>query len=253
MKYCRFLADGQPFYGRIEGNSIVARASSFEDLANGVTVSLALEEAELLAPVEPSKILCVGRNYPDHAAEMGNDVPKEPLLFLKPPSALLTPGGTIWKPAITQRLDFEGELGIVIGKRASRIGPDEDVRGYIRGYTVVNDVTMRDIQKADGQWTRGKGFDTSCPVGPLVTDEVDPLQGSITVETLLNGEVRQHGETRDFIFPIPELLRYITAVITLEPGDLIPTGTPAGVGPMQSGDSVEVRIQGIGSLKNVVG
>ena len=253
MKYCRFLADGQPFYGRIEGNNIVARASSFGGLANGVPVKLSLDEAKLMAPVEPSKILCVGRNYRDHATEMGNDVPKEPLLFLKPASALLAPGGEIWKPAITQRLDFEGELGIVIGKRASRIGPDEDVRGYIRGYTIVNDVTMRDIQKADGQWTRGKGFDTSCPVGPLVTDEVDPLQGSLTVETLLNGEARQHGETHDFIFPIPELLRYITAVITLEPGDLIPTGTPAGVGPMQSGDTVEVRIQGIGSLKNVVG
>lgn len=252
MKYCRFLADGRPLYGRVEAGRIVAQAVSFEALSSGAAVDLLLEEAELLPPVEPSKIVCVGRNYRDHATELGNDIPSEPLLFLKPPSALLAPGGSIWKPAITQRLDFEGELGIVIGKRASRIGPDEDVSSYIRGYTIVNDVTMRDIQKSDGQWTRGKGFDTSCPVGPVVTAEIDPILGSLTVETHLNGELRQHGETRDFIFPIPELLRYITAVITLEPGDLIPTGTPAGVGPMQSGDVVEVKIQGIGVLRNVV-
>lgn len=253
MKYCRFMLAGEPVYGRIEGDRIVAASAGWDGLAKGQGVNLALDEAELLPPVEPTKIVCIGRNYRDHATELGNDIPKEPLLFLKPPSALLAPGGTIWKPAITQRLDYEGELGIVIGKRASRIGPEEDVLPYIRGYTLVNDVTMRDIQKSDGQWTRGKGFDTSCPVGPVVTDELDPITGSLTIETLLNGEVRQHGETRDLIFPIPELLRYITAVMTLEPGDLIPTGTPAGVGPMQSGDVVEVRIHGIGTLRNIVG
>jgi 2-keto-4-pentenoate hydratase/2-oxohepta-3-ene-1,7-dioic acid hydratase in catechol pathway len=195
-----------------------------------------LDDLHLLPPVTPSKILCVGRNYRDHAAELGNDVPTEPLLFLKPPSALLGPKGTIRMPAISNRVDYEGELGIVIGRRCYRIGPDEDVRPYIRGYVCVNDVTARDIQKSDGQWTRGKGFDTFCPVGPIVSDEIDPCGfgdkagAPVTVTTRLNGVVKQQGSTRDLIFPIAHLLRYITATMTLEPGDLIPTGTPAGVG-----------------------
>ena len=166
---------------------------------------------ELLAPVRPSKIVCVGRNYKDHAAELGNDVPVEPLLFLKPPSALLGAGGTVRMPAASKRIDYEGELGIVIGRRATKIGPEEDVRDYIRGYVLVNDVTARDLQKSDAQWTRGKGFDTFCPVGPFVSTELDPLSAAVTVTTHLNGELKQTGSTADFIFPIPELLRYITA------------------------------------------
>jgi 2-keto-4-pentenoate hydratase/2-oxohepta-3-ene-1,7-dioic acid hydratase in catechol pathway len=149
-------------------------------------------------------------------------------------------------------VDFEGELGIVIGKRCYQIGKDEDVRQYIRGYTVVNDVTARDLQKSDGQWSRAKGFDTFCPVGPIVTDEVDPILNALTVTTTLNGETKQSGSTRDMIFPVAELLRYITAAMTLLPGDLISTGTPAGVGPMQAGDAVRVAIEGIGSLENPV-
>ena len=212
-----------------------------------------LDRFTLLAPVRPSKILCVGRNYRDHAAELGNDVPKEPLLFLKPPSALLGPGGTVVMPALSKRIDFEGELAIVIGRRCRNLGHDEDPRDYIRGYTLVNDVTARDIQKSDGQWTRGKGFDTFCPVGPIVSDEIDPCCGApVTVTTSLNGEQRQQGSTADFIFAIPELLRYISAFLTLEAGDLIPTGTPAGVGPMQSGDVVEVTIPGLGTLRNTL-
>lgn len=210
-----------------------------------------LDSFELMAPVRPSKILCVGRNYKDHATELGNDVPKEPLLFLKPPSSLLAPGGTILMPAISKRTDFEGELAIVIGKRCRNIGPGEDPRAYIRGYCLVNDVTARDIQKSDGQWTRGKGFDTFCPAGPIVSDEIDPCGGApVTITTRLNGELRQTGSTADLIFPIAELLRYITAFTTLEPGDLIPTGTPAGVGLMQAGDVVEVAIEGLGILRN---
>src|SRR6185312_5931248 len=210
-----------------------------------------LDSARLLAPVVPRKIVCVGRNYRDLAAELGNDVPKQPLLFLKPSSAVIAPGDPIRIPEQSQRVDFEGELAIVIGKAARRIGPDEDVKPYIRGYTIVNDVTARDLQKSDGQWSRAKGFDTFCPMGPLVTDEIDPVAG-VTVETKLNGEMKQHGSTVDFIFPIDVLLRYITAAMTLLPGDVIPTGTPAGVAPMRAGDRVEVTVAGIGTLANPV-
>lgn len=210
-----------------------------------------LRELQLLAPVAPSKILCIGRNYRDHAAELGNEVPKEPLLFLKPPSSLLAPGGEIEMPALSKRVDYEGELGIVIGRRCRNLGSDEDVRRYIRGYTIVNDVTARDLQKSDGQWTRGKGFDTFCPVGPVVSDEIDPVGGEpVTVITRLNGTMKQKGCTRDLIFPIADLLRYITAAMTLEPGDLIPTGTPSGVGPVSAGDRIEITIDGLGRLEN---
>ncbi len=212
-----------------------------------------LDTVALMAPVRPSKIVCVGRNYKDHATELGNDVPKEPLLFFKPPSALLAPGGTVVMPAISKRIDYEGELGIVIGKRCRNLGADEDAREYIRGYVLVNDVTARDIQKSDGQWTRGKGYDTFCPVGPIVSDEIAPCSGEpVTVTTKLNGELRQTGSTADLIFPIAELLRYISACMTLEVGDLIPTGTPAGVGPMNAGDVVEVGISGLGILRNTL-
>ncbi len=210
-----------------------------------------LTDLKLLPPVAPSKIICVGRNYKDHAAELGNEVPKEPLLFFKPPSSLLAPKGTVRIPAISTRVDYEGELGIVIGRRCHKIGPDEDVRPYIRGYVIVNDVTARDIQKSDGQFTRGKGFDTFCPVGPIVSDEIDPAGGQpVTVITRLNGAVKQQASTRDFIFPIAELLRYITQVMTLEPGDLIPTGTPAGVGAVKPGDRIQVEIDSLGILEN---
>jgi 2-keto-4-pentenoate hydratase/2-oxohepta-3-ene-1,7-dioic acid hydratase in catechol pathway len=208
-----------------------------------------LSAADLLAPVTPTKIVCVGRNYRDHAKELGNEVPTEPLLFFKPPSSLLQPGGVVRMPAASARVDFEGELALVIGRRATKLAPHADWRTVVRGYTLANDVTARDLQKKDGQWTRAKGFDTFCPVGPIVSDEVDPESG-LTVETRVNGELRQHGSTLDFIFSIPTLLSYITEAITLEPGDLILTGTPAGVGPLASGDLVEVRIPGLGALVN---
>ena len=211
-----------------------------------------LDTFALCAPAHPSKIVCVGRNYRDHAVELGNEVPKEPLLFLKPPSSLLGPGGVVTMPVLSKRIDFEGELAIVIGRRCRNIGPEEDVSQYIRGYTLVNDVTARDIQKSDGQWTRGKGWDTFCPAGPIVSDEIDPIHTPVTVTTRLNGELKQTGSTADFIFDIPFLLRYLTAFTTLEPGDLIPTGTPAGVGPMQAGDVVEVAIEGLGILRNTL-
>ncbi|MBB6146262.1 2-keto-4-pentenoate hydratase/2-oxohepta-3-ene-1,7-dioic acid hydratase in catechol pathway [Silvibacterium bohemicum] len=260
MKYCRFETAAGPQYGQVEDRAgtlwIERLLPPFEEdpwtkLASEKIEPVPMATVKLLSPVVPRKILCIGRNYRDHAAELGNDVPKEPLLFLKPGSAVIGPEDSIRIPPQSQRVDFEGELAIVIGKKASQIGSDEDVSPYIRGYTIVNDVTARDLQKSDGQWSRAKGFDTFCPVGPLVTDEID-LKTGVTVETRLNDEVKQHGHTRDLIFPIDFLLRYITAAMTLYPGDLIPTGTPAGVAPMRAGDRVEVRVEGIGMLANPV-
>jgi 2-keto-4-pentenoate hydratase/2-oxohepta-3-ene-1,7-dioic acid hydratase in catechol pathway len=270
MKYCRFLLENQPHYGVVEDRGgefwIVDLASAPQDdrafhlaHARGAaprldSASLAFEpvplrSADLLPPVTPSKILCVGRNYRDHAKELGNEVPAEPLLFFKPPSSLLKPGGVVRMPAAAERVDFEGELALVIGKWVSKLAVDADWRGVVRGYTIANDVTARDLQKKDGQWTRAKGFDTFCPVGPVVSDEVDPEAG-LTVETRVNGELRQQGSTLDFIFSVPTLLSYISAAITLEPGDLILTGTPAGVGPVKRGDVVQVSIAGLGVLEN---
>jgi len=260
MKYCRFQTDAGPQYGEVVDRNrtlwIERLLPPFEEdpwttFTSASIDPVPLAAVKLLAPVVPRKIVCIGRNYRDHAAELGNDVPKEPLLFLKAPSSVIAPENSIEIPKLSQRVDFEGELAVVIGKRASRIGPNEDISGYIRGYTIVNDVTARDLQKSDGQWSRAKGFDTFCPMGPLVTDELDLATG-VTVETTLNGERKQHGHTRDLIFPIATLLRYITAAMTLYPGDVIPTGTPAGVAAMQPGDRVEVTIPGIGTLANPV-
>ena len=203
------------------------------------------------APIAPSKIICVGRNYREHAKELGHDVPKEPLIFLKPPTTILAPGEAIVRPRLTQRMDYEGELGVVIGRECRRLGENEDVRRYIQGYTCANDVTARDLQKSDSQWTRAKGFDTFCPVGPAVVADLDPWKG-VNVTTRLNGAVKQQGNTRDFIFSLDVIIRYISRVMTLLPGDLICTGTPAGVGPMQAGDVVEVEIEGVGTLRNPV-
>lgn len=263
MKYCRLQTVHGAQYAEVvdrAGQLWVDRlilpfeegpASDYVERAADTFDPLPLEEARTLVPVNPSKIICVGRNYREHAAELGNEVPAEPLLFLKAPSALLAPGEAIRIPELSQRVDFEGEIAIVIGERCRKIGMDEDPRDYIRGYTIANDVTARDLQKKDGQWSRAKGFDTFCPVGPVVTDEVDPAAG-IGVTTHLNGELRQDGNTRDLIFSIDFLLRYITAAMTLYPGDLILTGTPAGVAAMKHGDVVAVTVEGIGTLTNPV-
>jgi len=222
-----------------------------EDVPRKGMNHIPLTEATLLAPVQPSKIVCIGRNYREHAAELGHDVPPEPLIFLKPPSSLLAPGQNIIRPKISARVDHEGELGVVIGQRCRSLHSGEDVRPYILGYTCVNDVTARDLQDKDGQWTRSKGFDSFCPVGPIVSDELNPWPG-VTVETWVNGEARQQGNTRDFIFPLDVVVRHISQVMTLLPGDLIATGTPKGVGPLQAGDVVEVTVQGVGTLRNPV-
>ena len=261
MKYCRFQLNNQAHYGLIEsvaGVDQITRlflsapqdsAGDLEDVPTRRMDHLAISEAALLPPVSPSKIVCVGRNYREHAAELGNEVPSEPLIFFKPPTALLAPAATVLRPKVSQRVDYEGELGVVIRKKCHKLAADEDVRPYILGYTCVNDVTARDLQKKDGQFTRAKGFDTFCPVGPLVTNEIDPWAG-VGVETRVNGAVRQQGNTRDFIFPVDAVIRYISQVMTLIPGDLIPTGTPQGVGPVVAGDNMEVTVEGIGTLTN---
>jgi 2-keto-4-pentenoate hydratase/2-oxohepta-3-ene-1,7-dioic acid hydratase in catechol pathway len=266
MKYCRFLLDDEVLYGAVKQRDgepwivDLARAPE-EDLAFRLTHGratalglgfepLPLSAATLLPPVTPSKIVCVGRNYRDHVKEMGSELPFEPLLFLKPPSSLLAPGGIIRMPAASARVDYEGELALVVGRRVRNLKA-ENWRDAIRGYTLANDVTARDLQAKDDQWSRAKGFDTFCPVGPIVSDELDPLSGLI-LETRVNGELRQHGSTLDFIFSIPELLAYITSIFTLEPGDLILTGTPSGIGPLSPGDRVEVCIPALGVLANTV-
>ena len=256
MKYCRFQSESGGCYGLIEsygGREVITPI--FDPFAAephcAQMVHFPLQEARLLAPVTPSKIVCVGRNYREHAKELGNEVPAELLTFLKPPSSVIGTGENIRRPAVSQRVDYEGELGVVIGQRCYKLREDEDVRDYIRGYTCVNDVTARDLQDRDGQWTRAKGFDTFCPVGPVVSDELDPWSG-VEVETRVNGQTRQRGNTRDFLFSLDTIVRHISSVMTLRPGDLIATGTPAGVGPLQAGDVVEVTVQGVGTLANVV-
>jgi 2-keto-4-pentenoate hydratase/2-oxohepta-3-ene-1,7-dioic acid hydratase in catechol pathway len=263
MKYCRFQLNDQSHYGLVEnvgGGEVITRLlvsspednrGNIEDMPTKRMNHVPLAEAVLLAAVRPSKIVCVGRNYREHAAELGNEVPSEPLIFLKPPSSLLASGQNIRRPKLSERVDHEGELGVVIGRTCHKLGADEDVLPYILGYTCVNDVTARDLQNKDGQWTRAKGFDTFCPAGPLVTNEIDPWAG-VSVETRVNGELRQQGNTREFIFPLEVIIRYISQVMTLLPGDLIPTGTPKGVGPLAAGDVVEVSVEGVGTLRNPV-
>jgi 2-keto-4-pentenoate hydratase/2-oxohepta-3-ene-1,7-dioic acid hydratase in catechol pathway len=263
MKYCRFIHNGEERYGLVEGTGDEQRITrlllrtphlaqgELEELPSRRMEALPLSQASLLAPVEPTKIVCVGRNYREHAAELGNEVPTEPLIFLKPTSALVGAGGEVRRPSISGRVDYEGELGIVIGRACRHLGESDDVRSFILGYTCVNDVTARDLQNNDNQWTRAKGFDTFCPVGPLVTNEIDPAAG-VAVQTRVNGELRQDGNTRDFIFPLDVILRYITQVMTLFPGDLIATGTPKGVSPVLAGDVVEVTVAGVGTLRNPV-
>ena len=204
----------------------------------------------ILEPIRPSKIVCVGRNYREHAAELGNKMPDEPLLFLKAPSALIASGDEIVLPGASQQVEHEGELGVVIGRVAHNIASDEDPLTYVLGYTCVNDVTARDLQRKDVQFTRGKSFDTFCPVGPWIETDIDP--GNVVVQTRLNGEVKQKGNTADMAFPVAFLIRYISEIMTLYPGDLIATGTPAGVSRMKPGDVVEVEVAGIGVLRNQV-
>jgi 2-keto-4-pentenoate hydratase/2-oxohepta-3-ene-1,7-dioic acid hydratase in catechol pathway len=260
MRFCRFEHDSLIRYGLLEkiaGQDVICRTltelpTDTSDFDRTKAAELPLASLRLLAPVTPSKIVCIGRNYREHAKELNHAIPTEPLIFLKPPSALLPSGGTILRPlSLSQRVDHEGELGVVVGKRCHGLREADDVRAFILGYTCVNDVTARDLQNKDGQWSRAKGFDTFCPAGPIVASNLDPWKG-IRVQTRVNGELRQDGTTADFLFPLDVIVRYISQVMTLEPGDLIATGTPAGVGPLLAGDTVEVTVEGVGSLRNPV-
>jgi 2-keto-4-pentenoate hydratase/2-oxohepta-3-ene-1,7-dioic acid hydratase in catechol pathway len=260
MQFCRYEHDNLVHYGLIEqgkgeqviGRALKAQPSSIYDFEGGESVDLPLSRVRLLAPVRPTKIVCIGRNYREHAKELNHAIPTEPLIFLKPPSAVIAPNDSIVRPtALSQRVDHEGELGVVIGKCCRNLKQEDDVRDYILGYTCVNDVTARDLQNKDGQWSRAKGFDTFCPIGPVVVSGPDPWAG-VRVQTRVNGELRQDGTTADFIFPLDVIIRYIAQVMTLEPGDVIATGTPAGVSPLQAGDIVEVSVEGVGTLRNPV-
>ena len=260
MRFCRYQHGNTTSYGLIEDVSGVATITrsvaslprSFADFEHAEVTALPLVTARLLAPCEPSKIVCIGRNYREHAKELNHPIPEEPLFFLKPPSSVIANGEPIRRPAdLSQRVDYEGELGVVIAKTCYRLDQKQDVRPCILGYTCVNDVTARDLQNKDGQWTRAKGFDTFCPIGPVVVDGLDPWSG-VRVQSRVNGQLRQDGTTKDFLFPLDRLIRHVAQVMTLLPGDVLATGTPAGVGPVVAGDTVEVSVEGVGTLSNPV-
>lgn len=208
-----------------------------------------LDELTILPPVTPSKLVCIGRNYAAHAAEHQAPVPDEPMLFLKPPSALIPHGAPIRIPAGLGRVDHEAELAVIIGRRARRVRR-EDALDYVLGYTCANDVSARDFQKKDGQWGRAKGFDTFCPLGPVIATDLDP--SALAVRAVLNGELRQNGNTSDMVFDVPALIAFISAVMTLEPGDVILTGTPEGVSQITPGDEIAIEVEGVGTLRNLV-
>jgi 2-keto-4-pentenoate hydratase/2-oxohepta-3-ene-1,7-dioic acid hydratase in catechol pathway len=256
VKYCRYLdpATGETHHGFIEGEAVfpVSPAQLFANPAAPAATGDSMPAAgvRLLAPVEPSKIVCVGRNYREHAAELGNPMPDEPLLFLKPPSSVIGPEADIALPQASERVEYEGELGVVIGRRARLLDDSANPLDYVLGYTCVNDVTARDLQRRDVQFTRAKSFDTFCPIGPCIVTGLDPFD--LQVETRVNNLVRQKARTSMMAFPVAYLIRYISHVMTLEPGDVISTGTPAGVGPLASGDVVEVEVEGVGTLRNFV-
>jgi 2-keto-4-pentenoate hydratase/2-oxohepta-3-ene-1,7-dioic acid hydratase in catechol pathway len=255
MKLCRISHPSllEPRYAVLGDSNVfpLPVIYNFESLNNpNEQDALALDEVKLLVPVAPSKVVCVGRNYREHAAELGNKMPDEPLLFLKAPSAVIASGDSIELPSASQQVEHEGELGVVIGRTARKLSSSDDPLSYVLGYTCVNDVTARDLQRKDVQFTRGKSFDTFCPVGPWIETDIDPA--NVAVETRLNGEVKQKGNTADMAFPVAFLITYISEIMTLYPGDLIATGTPAGVSRMKHGDTVEVEVNGIGILRNQI-
>jgi 2-keto-4-pentenoate hydratase/2-oxohepta-3-ene-1,7-dioic acid hydratase in catechol pathway len=250
MRIVRAKHRDKIFYAEVLDNQSLRRFTGAPWLDGHATAEIvSAREVTLLAPVTPSKVVCVGRNYAAHAKELGNAVPTEPLLFLKPPSAIIGPSEPIVRPESSERVEHEAELGIVIGKRLKNASP-ADALSAIYGVTCVNDVTARDLQKKDVQFTRAKSFDTFCPVGPsIVTDlELEALR----VCARVNGDVRQDGNTRDMVFSVGELIAFMSRVMTLEPGDLIATGTPEGVGPLLAGDTVEIEVEGVGVLSNPV-
>ncbi len=265
MKLCRFQplvfrveevgrpgqgARPEPRWGLIAGETVREIAGDiFGEWRAGERAS-PLAEVKLLPPTTPSKIVCLGRNYREHAAELGNDVPPEPLIFLKPPSAIIGPEEPIVLPPVSQRVDYEAELAVVMGRTCAQLRPGDDVRPYLLGFTCLNDVTARDLQKADGQWTRAKSFDTFCPLGPVIETQLDWKTSS--VETYVNGQRRQSARASEMIFPVDDIIRWVSRMMTLVPGDVVATGTPSGIGPLRDGDVVEVVVGGVGTLRNPV-
>ena len=253
MKIARFSHGDTIAFGIVdeeEDEHVVLKADPMFAGYEPTGARVPLAEAKLLAPVIPrSKVVAVGKNYREHAAEMGGEAPEEPLLFLKPNTSVIGPGDPIVLPRQSEQVEHEGEVAVVIGRIAKNVA-EADAASVIFGYTIANDVTARDLQRRDGQWTRAKGFDTFCPLGPVIDTELD-LEGG-TIETVVDGERRQHGRLADMVHSIPAIVAYASSVFTLLPGDVILTGTPAGVGPLADGDTVEVTVSGLGTLSNPV-
>jgi 2-keto-4-pentenoate hydratase/2-oxohepta-3-ene-1,7-dioic acid hydratase in catechol pathway len=248
--FMHYLHQGKEAYGLLESDDRIRRISG--DPFHGYRSargSVPLAEIKILPVCRPGKIIALGLNYRDHAREFNLEVPPEPLIFMKPPSAVIAHQETIVVPAMSQRVDYEAELAVIVGRTCRDAAP-EAASDYILGYTCLNDVTARDLQTKDGQWTRAKGFDTFCPIGPCLATGIDP--GDLAIQAFLNGELRQSSRTSQLIFPVPELLAFISRVMTLYPGDIISTGTPSGVGPMKAGDRVEVYVEQVGKLVNTV-
>ena len=243
-------AAAAPSFVVLEGETAFEIDGPFAHQRKKTGRSWPLSQLRLVAPIVPTKVVCLGRNYRDHAAELNNPVPTEPLIFLKPPSSVIGPDEPVLLPEISKLVHFEGEMAAVIGRSCSQLRDDQDVAPYILGYTCLNDVTARDLQRADGRFTRAKGFDTFCPVGPLIETDFD--LAAATVTTFVNGDRRQFGRTTDMIFSVDVIIRWVSRIMTLEPGDVVATGTPAGVGPLAPGDVVEVVVSGIGTLRNPV-
>ena len=243
--------DGDPAvkYGIVDGGSVFETAEAFSDDRSGASFPLA--EVRLLPPCWPTKIVCVGRNYADHAKELGNEPPAEPIIFLKPPSSLLGHGEPIQYPAISELVSYEGELGVVIGKKARHV-TREEAAGVIFGYTCVNDVTARDLQRKDSLWTRAKGFDTFCPVGPWIVPRDELSLDDVRIRTYVDDKKVQDAPVTDMLFSVNDIIAFVTEFMTLEPGDLIAMGTPPGVGPLEAGSEVQVLLEGVGTLENKV-
>jgi 2-keto-4-pentenoate hydratase/2-oxohepta-3-ene-1,7-dioic acid hydratase in catechol pathway len=249
MKFVRFRKEKELKYGAVEGDRVrEIKGSVFSDYETS-DKTFSINDIKIVAPCRPSKVIAVGLNYRSHAEELKMDIPEEPLIFMKPPTAVVGHEENIIFPSMAKRVDYEGELGVVIGKACRNVAA-RDACEYIVGYTCFNDVTARDLQKKDIQFTRSKSFDSFAPMGPFIETELDP--DNTRIESFLNGEKKQSGSTRDLIFSVDYLVCFISRIMTLLPGDVIATGTPAGIGPMQVGDIVEVKIDGIGTLKNSV-
>jgi len=250
MRFIRYtIGANAPRYGWVHEDMVgPIEGEPYEEFRR-LEAEIPIHMVRLLAPIKPGKIVCVGRNYAEHAREQNFEVPEIPMLFMKPPSAVIGPGEKIILPPQSRQVEHEGELAVVIGQAGRWIAADDALK-HVLGYTIANDVTARDLQRRDEQWTRGKGFDTFCPLGPWIETELDPAD--VLVQTRVNGEMRQMASTREMMFSVEQLIAFISSVMTLQPGDLVLTGTPAGIGPLQNGDTVEVSVEGIGSLSNPV-